>query len=182
MDNIYLFDEVLVLGFADRIGRVAFRGKPANLLEYFQCRDFADLYEKLDGQFDPFQVEPTSPEHIDRSLRLDDGGALPRSQPEGSSGPEKFWRASAILAAQVLASPKWLQLLIVCWRALIIFVRNPGLVATTVAQPILLGGLICLTQYRTGAERPVLFFLVILTIWLGMNNSIRELVRNRCFF
>jgi hypothetical protein len=70
-------------------------------------------------------------------------------------------------------------LLIVCWRALLIFVRDRWLVATTVAQPLVLGGLVCMTQYRASANKSILFFLVILAIWLGMNNSIRELVRGR---
>ena len=47
------------------------------------------------------------------------------------------------------------------------------------AQPLVLGLLVCLTQFNVGKLVPVYFFCVVISIWLGLNNSARDLVRER---
>ncbi len=48
-----------------------------------------------------------------------------------------------------------------------------------VAQPIVLGLLVALTQYDASKPFPILFFAVVIALWLGLNNSARDLVRER---
>jgi hypothetical protein len=57
--------------------------------------------------------------------------------------------------------------------------RNRGLVLAMLAQPLILGLLACLTQYDIDKPLPLLFFAVVIAIWLGLNPSARELVRER---
>jgi hypothetical protein len=47
------------------------------------------------------------------------------------------------------------------------------------AQPLVLGLLVCLTQFEVGKLVPVYFFCAVISIWLGLNNSARDLVRER---
>jgi hypothetical protein len=42
-----------------------------------------------------------------------------------------------------------------------------------------LGLLVALTQYHPGSVLPILFFAVVIAIWLGLNNTARDLVRER---
>ena len=48
--NIHLCDKVVFLA---RGGKLAFCGSPAEALEYFQCRDFAEVYKLLDNSKTP---------------------------------------------------------------------------------------------------------------------------------
>ena len=54
MDNLRLFDRIIVLGVHDGCGRLAYMGRPDALLERFTCRSHADLFERLEnGCFTP---------------------------------------------------------------------------------------------------------------------------------
>lgn len=80
MENIYLLDEVLVLGVRDCQGQVAYVGPPAPLLAYFQCRQFADLYERLEsGKFPPWDaaVDRLTEEDRAPAAALESSGGQP---------------------------------------------------------------------------------------------------------
>lgn len=57
--------------------------------------------------------------------------------------------------------------------------RDRGLTAMMALQPILLAVLIVLSQYDPGMVAPILFFSSVVAVWLGMNNTVRDLVRER---
>lgn len=46
-------------------------------------------------------------------------------------------------------------------------------------QPLFLAILISITQYNPVSPTQVYFFAVVVSIWLGLNNAIRDLVRQR---
>ena len=72
------------------------------------------------------------------------------------------------------------QFAVVSTRAVRLLWRDKGLVAALVAQPVILSLLVCLTQYDvTKGTFALDFFLTVVAIWLGLNNSARELVRDR---
>jgi hypothetical protein len=62
MEHVYLLDEVLVLGMRGHRAVPAYAGDPNELLACLGCRNFADLYEKLErGEFQPLGgFEPDS--------------------------------------------------------------------------------------------------------------------------
>jgi len=100
----------------------------------------------------------------------------------GTGTPESSRRAGpARMTATQAADPGWTQLGVVARRALRLLLRDRTLVLVTLAQPLLLGLLVALTQYNVALNRTsrITFFAVVIAIWLGLNNSARDLVRER---
>ena len=59
MDNVRLLDMVIVLGVVDGVGQIGYVGPPSEVLDHFECRNFADLYDKLAaGRFCPVTAVP----------------------------------------------------------------------------------------------------------------------------
>jgi len=48
-----------------------------------------------------------------------------------------------------------------------------------ILQPLVLALLVGVTQYHVDSLAPILFFAIVVAIWLGLNNSARDLVRER---
>lgn len=169
MDNVRLFDELIVLGVREGVGRLAYAGPPDGLLTRFDRRHYADVYELLaDGRFDPIDREPTDrPSGTSVGPRAVASGSKPSTKPVVETS-----------AANGTPSAVW-QIPIVADRASRILVRDRGLMAAMVAQPAVLGLLVGLTQYYAVSAFPILFFAVVVAIWLGLNNSARDLVRER---
>jgi ABC-type multidrug transport system permease subunit len=57
--------------------------------------------------------------------------------------------------------------------------RDRALLALLVGQPVLIGLLINLAQLRPTGLAPIFLFCVVTAIWLGLNNTAREVVRDR---
>ena len=184
MDNLGLFDEVVVLGVAGGVGRLAYAGPPGGLLAHFGSRGFADLYESLaSGRFEPVPLGRPATQGLalglgaianpDESDRLEPaeavlgpprprgGGRIDRPRPGPATGPGAG------------------QFLVVSARAARILTRDRWLVAALVAQPVVLGALALVSQYDAGGPFPILFFAVVIATWLGLNNAARDLVRER---
>ena len=181
MDNLRLLDEVLVLGRRDGVGRLAYAGPPEGLQSHFGCRHFADLYEALEsGRFEP--VEPPRGESPDPAPEpmTTSGGRMPagaRSLEPGSDTSLPVGVADRAGIAAVDAGRR--QFPTVTRRALVLLLRDRALVVTMLAQPVVLGLLVCLTQYDVETPLPLLFFAVVVAIWLGLNHAARDLVRER---
>jgi hypothetical protein len=58
-------------------------------------------------------------------------------------------------------------------------VRDRSLVATMLAQPVVLGLLVAATQFAAVNTTLLNFFACVVSIWMGLNNSARDLVRER---
>ena len=185
MDNLHLLDSLVVLGLKDRTGRVAYVGEPAGLLSQFDCRGFADLYEILaTGRFDPENTNrDSSPVMPPGALAGQSAEPTPSLFPEPGSLPSsaRSLRSTGIaeLTAGLRGDPGCAQLPLVAERALRQLLRDPVLVLAVIAQPVVLGLLVVLTQYDVAKPFPILFFAVVIAIWLGLNNSARDLVRER---
>jgi ABC transport system ATP-binding/permease protein len=170
MDSLGLFDEVIVLGVVDHVGRIAYTGPPDGMLPHFGCRGFADLYEVLEsGRFTP-RMEPRENGVPGRN---DDG------RTDSATTPSSQRAGIGRLAATALAGSAWSQYLTVASRALRLVLRDRGLLLMVLAQPILLGLLVSLTQFDAEKIVPLFFFVVVIAVWLGLNNSARDLVKER---
>lgn len=157
LESMLWLDRVIVLGKRTNESHavLAYDGPPQVLLSYFHCRQYADLYEKLEsGHFEPLAGDSTP-----KSSGLETAEVAAVSAPEDQ--PERWlhqwsWQAKRLGLTIVRGS----------WQ-------------TLAFQPIFLGTLVCLTQYRSWADEFLRFFLVVVAIWLGLNNSIREIVDKR---
>ncbi|HWE37190.1 MAG TPA: ATP-binding cassette domain-containing protein [Isosphaeraceae bacterium] len=169
MENLGLFDEVAALGVVGGVGRLAYRGPPEGLLAHFGRRSHADLYEALDaGEFEPIGLTPPDPARDGDRQPPPDMLPVPRAV-LGAASPDGM-RAGAA---------EWGQAGVVARRDMRLLLRDRGLAAALFAQPVALGLLVCLAQYDADKPLPLLSFLVVVAIWLGLNGSARDLVRER---
>ena len=163
MESLRLFDRVVVIGVKEGVGRLAFTGPAADLLGHFGVASHADLYEKLQaGDFTPF-----------RPAAADDD---PRSGTGTAAGRRRLTSHDARTA------PRAAQWKTLTGRSLRAFVRDRGLVTVAVAQPVGLAVLNVVSQIGVGgnaAAVPATFFLLVIALWLGLNNSGRVLVGGR---
>lgn len=186
MDNLRLLDEVVALGVVKDVGYLAYVGPPDGLLPHFRCRSYADMYDVLaSGRFEPVTRLPNATSTTAESTalpadgRVSMGTGLVEPRPHTDSAPTSHYPRIGQLAASWAGDAGWKQFAIVTQRALTIVLRDRGLVLAMLSQPLLLGLLVCLTQYDADKLLPLLFFAVVVAIWLGLNNSARDLVRER---
>jgi ABC-type multidrug transport system ATPase subunit len=178
MENIRLFDQVIVLGVFEGVGRLAYLGPPDRLLEHFQCGGFGELYKCLEsGDFArvSFAFEDSSGNTLDKLP------AQPTIQRDSSAQSFRPVPAPQLCSHEDLDRARH-QASVIARRAIRIVTRDAGLLLGLAAQPIVLGMLVAISQYDADAQnRPftVIFFAVVIAIWLGLNNSARELVRDR---
>lgn len=164
MDNIGLFDVVVVVGVREGVGRIAYVGGPDGLLGHFGCRGYADAFDLLRvGSFTPLGEDnsPTS-----QMQRGDAGGLVRTPRLQGLLG--RTVSEGVLRQASTVASR--------CARRIL---RDRTLVITMAVQPLALGGLLAVTQYEATNPRFLQLFVCIVAIWLGLNNSARDLVRER---
>jgi len=164
MDNIGLFDLLVVIGVKEGVGKVAYVGEPDGLLRHFGCRGFADAFESLrDGKFTPIS-----------------GGSAEQAQDHTET---EGLRGTVAKLSELIEKPLpdgvLRQALTVAERGWLRMIRDRSLVATMIAQPIVLGILIAATQYAPAGTRTLGFFVCVVSIWMGLNNSARDLVRER---
>lgn len=187
-DNIQRFDRIIVLGVRSGtdgvpVGEIAYIGSPLQVLEHFGCKDFADLYERLEtGDFEKSSLERShavsaSWENVTTSA----AGRL--------TAPPKDLRQSGAPVPMPEKLRAWwndgvnrLQLSELLRRSCTLLRRDRGLIRILVAQPLILGGLVCLTQFGAERDGAILFFAAVIAIWLGLNNAVRELVKERAIY
>ena len=164
MDNVGLFDVLVVIGVKDGVGRVAYVGDPDSLLNHFGCRGFADAFERLqDGAFTPTGDPDTHAVNLARAVDAPRSTAAKLSELMEKPLPDGVLRQ-----AKTVAERNWKRL-----------VRDKALVATMLAQPVVLGLLVAATQFSAVNPTLLNFFACVVSIWMGLNNSARDLVRER---
>lgn len=176
MENIRLMDEVIVLGQREACGRLAYAGPPQELLPHFGCQGFADLYERLSRAEAPAS-RVTSPENREALLRR----ASIRAAKSGEghhSHPATQRRLNQLVTAGSGLGPLAQSGLLVS-REFLRLGRDLQQLVAVVLQPLVLGFLNCFAQYAAVESVPLLFFSIVIAIWLGLNNSARDLVRDR---
>lgn len=182
MHNICLFDSVVVLGVLNDTGRVAYCGPPGDLLEHFGCTNFADLYDKLaTGQFAVFSDPNTETDSSNAQTPAGESLGKPVPKPGTSSVsvvPSRHLTVSQLVNPS-FAADVGRQFANLFERAGLLIRRDRKLLWTMLAQPLCLGLLVCVTQYAASHITSLLFFSIVVAIWMGLNNSVRELVRER---
>lgn len=150
VENLRLFDTVLVLAHR----RIDYTGPWDGLLSHYHASNYPDLYRNLEKQ------------------RRDDRAAIPEARPKEERRAARMRPPEEPigLAAQVR---------ILTARGLALIARDPLFAALLVLQPLLIGLLINLSQFKPTNEVAVLTFLAVTSVWLGLNNAARELVRER---
>jgi len=162
-------------------GCLAYSGSPEGLLPHFNAKTYADVFGRLaNGGFEAFQGQVGESLSFTSSTDSSGGSAsrIPDRPQDSRRDDDSLWSWNGILHAAIPGN-SWQQMLFVAWRALLLVIRDRGLLATMVAQPLVLGLLVCLTQFAPGGIAPLAFFSAVITIWLGMNNGARDLVRER---
>jgi ABC-type multidrug transport system ATPase subunit len=170
MDNVGLFDRVVVIGCEHvpwqpkPVGRVAYVDDPDSLLSHFGCRSFADAFEKLrEGAFTPAGDPSTN-----ANAQLISVETPPSTAAKLSELMEKPLQDGVLRQAKTVAERNWKRM-----------VRDRSLVATMLAQPVVLGVLVAVTQFAPADSKMLGFFACVCSIWMGLNNSARDLVRER---
>lgn len=192
MENVRLFDGVAVVAVDQGRGQLAYSGRPEGVLTHFGCRHFADVYEKLEtGQWNaqrPFPPErptpstpetpppgtPLPPEILEQHPSVNDNS--PAQTDSSSRSPPLPLKE---LIGQAVEADFAEQFGAVFRRSALVLWRDRWLRWMICAQPIVLAILVSLIQFNPGKLTNLFFFSLVVACWLGMNNSIRDLVRDR---
>jgi ABC-type multidrug transport system ATPase subunit len=163
LDTLHYFDDLLVLGVRHATGRIAYRGKPADLLRTFGVKDASDLFEQLS----------------DLNAVAED--ASPGSRPHGLSSTSTSRSPPPLPPARLLSEPHVFagQAVSVAHRGWLALRRDRAGLWMLILQPMILALLVVVSQAKQERSVYVHFFLVISALWLGMNSTVRDLVRER---
>ena len=176
MENVRLFDSVIVLGVIGGVGQVAYIGPPGDMLRTFACHNYADLYDKLTrGEFVPVEIHHEHASYATTVTSVSSTPPFQRHTPDAASNPPV-----SSVTPQVESSLRS-QVSLLCQRYATLLARNREHLWWLIVQPVALGSLACLTQYATADNHLalLLFFLVVISIWLGINNAATSIVRER---
>ncbi|MGQ9761034.1 MAG: ATP-binding cassette domain-containing protein [Thermogutta sp.] len=191
MENVRLFDLVAVVAVKEQRGVLAYVGPPQNLLEHFGCRHFADLYEQLEsGDWRSGTVDDAASESPSATVPLMSGPPpLPEiRQPDRrtetpplqiSSAPREQLPKLRTLIGSTVEAGFGLQFIVVLKRSAYVLWRDQWTRWMMLAQPVILGVWVSVIQFNPGKIANLIFFSLVVACWLGMNNSIRDLVRDR---
>lgn len=165
LDTVHYFDRVIVVGKRDGIGTVAYFGPPAELHDYFRVRDTGALFEKL------HQLPPCEGR----------GESETTGSPVKDHAPSTGGTAMGIAAVNRPETPwKQGQTGVILQRTLLGIRRDRMALYLAVGiQPLVLSFLVVLSQNDQSKGIFIHFFLVVCALWMGMNLSVRELVRER---
>lgn len=83
------------------------------------------------------------------------------------------------LIAPAVNADFWMQFKVVLRRSALVLWRDRWLRSMIVAQPFVLAILVSVIQFNPGKLKSLVFFSLVVACWLGMNNSICDLVRDR---
>jgi ABC-type multidrug transport system ATPase subunit len=186
LNNLHLFDRLIVLGLdkddsGSSTGTLAYFGPPDGLFEHFGVKTHSDLFDRLSrGDFPPFiqeyNTQSLQDKSSNRSIKPVESAQPSRT---GSLKKSPVW---GDLVENDFDPKKLKQVGWLSWRSILLMSRDFGLVSMIIAQPLLLGMLVCITQFYETEISPLAFLSVVVAIWLGMNNSARDLVRERALY
>jgi len=166
LDTLNFFDRLLVLGLKDRVASVVYFGPPHELLESFGVHTQMDLFDKLQT----FSGE--SPAERDREEQA-------KAEADASTTRRKAKAPIRIAKAPPGKGLMFQQANVVFQRAYLSLTRDRMAVMMAIAQPAFLAVLVALSQSNQFKALSVLFFTMVCALWMGMNLTVREVVRER---
>ena len=177
INNMREFDKVLVLSQ----GHMIFFGTPGELFDYFRISQPLDLYRMFASGELCHQKD-----HAEKSAREYRGSALASKYALPAKESELPPCERPLFTRQVLGY--WKRML---FETFSFANRGPwwktiwlsGFFIQTILQPLLVALVLkmaCANHLLTqNGQKEVLFFAAIAAFWLGLNNSVRELVKER---
>ena len=132
-------------------GTVQFSGPVDAMLRRFSATNTTQMYERLEKIPSPTTAQPSG---------------TPPSAPKAESSPVQLGRWVAQSATLL-------------HRSLLLVARDRGLLLLLFGQPLVIGLLVNLSQVGALDLNKFYFFSVLTAIWLGLNNTAREIVRER---
>lgn len=176
MDNVDKFDKVLILSQGEEI----YFGTPDGAKKHFGVKSYQSIYNKLEEDSDD-QKSQTTKSYKDTFNNSKEKSDLTSSINQNDKKSE--------LPASNKTASQLSQFCAYIYRSILYYKRNRDWILQLVFQPILIAFVIKLAcaekifgsssaDSSTELEQTY-FFSLISMFWLGMNNSVRELVSQR---
>ncbi|MDR3199200.1 MAG: ATP-binding cassette domain-containing protein [Planctomycetaceae bacterium] len=199
MENIRLFDKVAVIDKIKLVGQETECGKlldflPTEQLLQKMCdknEDYAEFFEKLEADPDIYywNTKPETSEQ-DNLFGFFWENFWETLRPVGYFLFPVFYFLYRFIFCSVfcfadnimIRFPLTRQIFDVFERSLRLFLKDRFLLISTLFLPLILGFLIVLSQQNESNIYPLLFFAIIVSLWFGMNNSVRGIVSERKWF
>ncbi|MDR2115171.1 MAG: ATP-binding cassette domain-containing protein [Planctomycetaceae bacterium] len=199
MENIRLFNKVAVIDKIKLVGQETECGKLLGVLPteqllqkmYEKNEDYAKFFEKLEADPDIYywnkKTDTSEHDHPFRFLLANFWETL---HPVGHFLFPFFYFLYRFIFYSVfcfadkimIRFPLLRQTFDVFERSLRLFRKDRFLLISTLFLPLILGFLIVLSQQNESNIYPLLFFAIIVSLWFGMNNSVRGIVSERKWF
>jgi ABC-type multidrug transport system ATPase subunit len=204
MENIKLFDKVAVIDKIKLVGQETECGKLLDFLPTEQLikkmdekkEDYGKFFEKLEADPDVYYWNTTSEtsEWNNNPIKYIWTNFLETLRPVGHflfPFFEVLFRFLFYCSFRFIF--RFLDNILICFpstrqtfdifeRSLRIFWKDRFLLLSTLFLPLILGFLIALSQQNESNIYPLLFFAIIVSIWFGMNNSVRGIVSERKWY
>ncbi|MDR1269243.1 MAG: ATP-binding cassette domain-containing protein [Planctomycetaceae bacterium] len=207
MENIRLFDKAAVIDKIKLVGQKTECGKLLDFLPteellqkmYEKNEDYAEFFEKLEADPDIYywNIKPEIPEQNNlfqfflENFRENILKNISENiRPVGNFLTLFFCFLYRFIFCSVfrfadnimIRFPLARQTFDVFERSLRLFWKDCFLLVSTLFLPLILGFLIVLSQQNESNIYPLLFFTIIVSLWFGMNNSVRGIVSERKWF
>jgi ABC-type multidrug transport system ATPase subunit len=199
MENIRLFDKIAVIDKIKLVGQETECGKLLDFLSteqlfqkmYEKNEDYAEFFEKLEADSGVYYWNTKyKTSEQDNSFKFLLENFWETLRPIGHFLIPFFCFLYRFIFCFVfhfadnimIRFPLTRQIFDVFERNLRLFWKDRFLLISTLFLPLILGFLIVLSQQNESNIYPLLFFTIIVSLWFGMNNSVRGIVSERKWF
>jgi ABC-type multidrug transport system ATPase subunit len=171
LDTINYFDQLIVLGLTDHVASVVYQGPPQQLLPTFNVGSLPDLFDKLQELSSEKKAAAPAP------------APAPVAPGESEVHPETSSRPRVRQLPPPPPEPGakriWQQAKVVWRRTTLSLLRDRTAMVLAIAQPPCLALLIMLAQSNQPMSIGLLFFTILVSVWLGLQLTVREIVKER---
>jgi ABC-type multidrug transport system ATPase subunit len=173
--NLNLFDKVIVLAGK----RVAYVGPPSKIMSAFGVADIVSLYEKLETFTSNSNTKNIS---ISPSNQADHHDYLKQDESQQTVPPQTLRKSNKNDYAETRRISLDRQLCILISRSFALLAADYRAIFLVALQPVIIGLFINLAQSNPYPFTAIHFFSIITVIWLGFNNSAREIVKEKIIY
>jgi len=192
MQNIQLFDQIIVV--ANKT--VVYSDNPSGLLKFFDAPDYSFLYSNLESPLikNSATTDKPTPEEKNNDFitKILGGHSLVQMKKpneiknlESFSGIKNQGLIKINYNTNIKISPFFNQVRMLTERGLKVTISDKWFTFLLFFQPIIIGLLINLSQSNPnkGTDNSAIFlFGIVASIWIGLNNSAREIIRDRSIY